>query len=184
MHEPQVVLFDVRLPFPRRNRWPSKTETERWTFGRWRRTNPENLGDPVLPWCRPAAWKPAIAGRRYQWRTFATVWHNEPSGHDSGTICKGMRGSDASLHNLAWAARHWRHLSVQVHPYQRVQQWLFARCDECGFRFLWKQSRHGYMNSDKVYHDKCMTVRALRSQLAGRASCVASTSSSDGAPGR
>jgi hypothetical protein len=30
---------------------------------------------------------------------------------------------------------------------------------------FWNDSRHGYMSSDDVYHDKCMTLRHVRGQL-------------------
>lgn len=92
-----------------------------------------------------------------------TVWHHEPNGNDSGSVCKGMRGSNLSWHNARWAIRHRRHLSIQIHPYQRVQRWLMDHCSECGRKFRWKDSRHGYMSHEReVWHDECMTLRTLR----------------------
>ena len=104
-------------------------------------------------------------GWRY-WPPVLVVWHREPTGHDSHTVCKGMSGTGLSWHNLRWALAHWRHLHCQWPPFQRVRHWLFTRCGECGFRFLWKQGRFGYMSSDEVLHDKCMALREVRSQLA------------------
>lgn len=125
MHDPMVVVFEVRRP------WPTRRDKSGWRY-----------------------WPPVV-----------TVWHNEPRGHDSGTICKGMGSSGLSPHNLLWAVRHVSHLSAQVQPYLRVKRWLFDRCPECKRRFFWKDGRFGYMSSDAVYHDQCMSLRHVRSQL-------------------
>jgi hypothetical protein len=94
------------------------------------------------------------------------VWHDEPNGADSGTVCKGMGGSDLTLHNVFWAIEHRRHLHFRFWPYLRVKCWLIDRCEECGRRFFWKDARHGYMNGDAVYHDKCMALTHVRGNLA------------------
>jgi hypothetical protein len=91
------------------------------------------------------------------------IWHNEPDGHDSGTVCG--RIPDPIGERLLWAVRHVRHLHYRFWPYLKIRRWIRDHCAECGRRFLWKDSRHGYMGSDETYHDQCMTVRSLRSQL-------------------
>lgn len=122
MHDPKVVVADIRLPIPKRARWKdAKNGQPRWTFGRRRRTNAENLGEPVYPWWRPNGYDPRIAGRAWQWRYFLTIWHNEPGGADSGTVCKG-RGK-------RW---HLSHLSIQWHQKQALRRWLITRCEWCG----------------------------------------------------
>jgi hypothetical protein len=93
------------------------------------------------------------------------VWHDEPDGRDSGTVCKGMSGTDLSWHNIRWAWQHRQHLHYRVWPYLRVKRWLLDRCGECDRRFLWRDARFGYMNGDATYHDKCMTLRNVRGQL-------------------
>lgn len=93
------------------------------------------------------------------------VWHNEPKGRDSGTICKGMGSTELSWHNVRWAVAHRHHLSYRFWPYLRVKRWIVDRCGECGRRFFWKDGRFGYMNGTAVYHDACMTLRHVRSQL-------------------
>ena len=92
------------------------------------------------------------------------VWHEEPNGHDSGTICKGMGGSDLTWHNVRWAWRHRDHLHFRFWPYLNVKRWLFDRCDLCGKRFLWKQARHSYMNSDKVWHQFCQAYQVCKAE--------------------
>jgi len=97
-------------------------------------------------------------------RAIVTVWHVEPKGHDSGSICKGMRGSGWSWANVKFALRHIRHLEIHVEPYRRVKRWLLDHCAECGYRFRWKQARHSYQSSPErvVYHEKCMDLRSVR----------------------
>lgn len=162
MHDPMVVAFEVPAPIPCRKKWrDARSGQPRWTPGRRRRTNEENLGEPVYRWYRPAGWEPKLAGRAFGLRTFATVWHVEPGGHDSGEVCKHWIDGK---HSNAWRW-HVHHWSIQVIPYRRVRNWLFQRCGECGRRFFWKDSRHGYMSSDTVYHDRCMTLRHVQYQL-------------------
>lgn len=165
MHDPMVVVFDLTLPLPKRTRWKDAREGQHRWVERRRRTNAENLSQPVYPWYRPSGYTVRFAGRGLSLRKAATIWHVEPEGRDSGTVCKGRRGSDFNLHNVRWAWEHRRHLDVQVHLYQRLHNWLFTRCAACGHRFFWKQSRHGYMGGDDTYHRQCMDLRQTRGQL-------------------
>lgn len=169
MHDPMVVVFDLHAPIPVRERWLGRDDT-RWTLGRRTYTGggPEYEGKPIDPWWRPKAWRPRIAGRAYRWWHIVTVWHVEPEGRDSGTKCKGMGSSDLTWHNVRWAWKHRHHLSISVIPYRRVRSWLFDRCDECGHRFFWKQSRHSYMSSDNVWHEHCMGYRTWRGKARER----------------
>lgn len=120
MHDPMVVVFDLKIPRRRSKK-----------------------------------------GYRRFWN-LVTVWHVEPKGADSGTICKGMGGSELTWRNVRWAFAHRRHLKINVEPYLRVKRWLTCRCDECGFRFFWRQARFGYMGSDKKYHEHCQGYRSWR----------------------
>lgn len=103
------------------------------------------------------------------WRRYhpplITVWHVEPTGADSGRICKGMGSSSLTWHNVRWAWTHRRHLRIVVPPARRVVRWLRDRCAGCGRRFFWRDSRHSYGGSGAVWHEPCMTLRTVRSQL-------------------
>jgi hypothetical protein len=92
------------------------------------------------------------------------IWHDEPGGHDAHTVCghPPRRG----VARLWWTIRHARHLRLRWWPYLKVYRWITDRCGECGRRFLWSDARHGYQSSDAVYHDQCMSLRHVRSQLA------------------
>ncbi|MCL2463602.1 MAG: hypothetical protein FWF28_00840 [Micrococcales bacterium] len=123
MHDPLVVVFDIRYPW-------------------WRRD--------------PGGW-------RYH-KPLVTVWHREPGEADSNTVCTGMDGSRLSWHNLAWAARHLRHLHFQVHPAQQVRHY-FVRCADCGQR-MGRCQRIGTWDGDEVYHFWCHDLRHTRAVLA------------------
>ncbi len=91
------------------------------------------------------------------------IWHDEPGGHDAHTVCG--HPPQAGIARLAWTVRHARHLRLRFWPYLKVRRWIKDRCAECGRRFLWSDARHGYQSSDAVYHDQCMNLRHVRSQL-------------------
>ncbi|WP_427422692.1 hypothetical protein [Lysinibacillus fusiformis] len=88
------------------------------------------------------------------------VWHDEPGGHDTFTVCGHPEGN-----RLLWAIRHWRHLRIRFWPYLHVKRWIAERCDGCGRRFAWKEARFSYQSTDKVWHDPCMSLRHVRGQL-------------------
>lgn len=92
------------------------------------------------------------------------VWHDEPGGRDSGEVCghAPMRLGPRA----AWTVRHARHLHFRFWPYLNIRRWIRDHCDECGRRFLWKDARHSYQGTDKVWHGQCMDLRHVRSQLA------------------
>jgi hypothetical protein len=97
------------------------------------------------------------------WRIRLDIWHNEPGGADAFTVC-GM-SPEKGWARIRWAIRHARHLHYRFWPYLHVKRWIKDRCAGCGRRFLWKDSRHSYMGSDKVWHDPCMSLRHVRGQL-------------------
>lgn len=136
MHDPMVLVFNVCLPVPvRKWRAPGK----RWRLERRRRTNAENLGEPIYPWWHPAGYECVVAGTRIGLYVLAAVWHVEPRGADSGSICKD-RGA------RIWHIHHW---SVQVHPWQALRRWLFDRCRQCGRGFP-----YGYCPTSFSWHPK------------------------------
>lgn len=91
------------------------------------------------------------------------VWHDEPNGHDSGVVCghAPMRIGP----RLLWTLRHARHLHYRFWPYLRIHRWITHHCADCGRRFLWKDARHSYQGTNKVWHSQCMSLRSVRSQL-------------------
>ena len=91
------------------------------------------------------------------------VWHDEPGGHDSGEVCGHLPMRLGA--RLIWTIRHARHLHFRFWPYLNVRRWVKDRCDGCGRRFLWKDARHSYQSTDRVWHSECMSLRHVRGQL-------------------
>ena len=91
------------------------------------------------------------------------IWHDEPGGHDSGEVCGRLPMAVGA--RLLWTVRHARHLHYRFWPYLNVKRWIVDRCDHCGQRFRWKDARHSYQSTDKVWHDVCMTLRHVRADL-------------------
>ncbi len=174
MHDPDVVVFDLHLPIPVRSY--KATHLARWGIKRRRRTNAENLGEPVFAWFQPNGWDVTARGRKIGLYRLAVLWHHEPEGRDSGAVCKGLRGSNFSWPNIKWAIRHRRHITVQWLTYQRLHSWLFTRCEDCGHRFFWKQSRIGTgWDAPGCLHESCSNVRHMRYQLEDAAKALTFT---------
>lgn len=143
MHDPDTVAFDIRRPWPKRSRdYDAKPDQPRWRF----KLHHNHRADcpatcPGLPWWRPSSWTSGwtVAGRGLYWPSLITVWHREPSGADSGDVCKHyIRWRDDSgkwqttiLHGWRWHIHHWR---LQIHPLQQLRRWALTRCSWCGGR--------------------------------------------------
>lgn len=166
MHDPSFQVFEVHVPIPV-VRWkvratPNGLRRRRWTGG-----GPEHLGKPMHNPLRPGGWDLVIARRLIGWWNVLEIWHDEPEGRDSGTVCKGHHGSKLDLHNVRWAWRHRRHLHIYSPPVRRMVAWRKQRCAGCGHRFRWKRdARHSLgWSAREVYHSPCASLVTVRSQL-------------------
>lgn len=165
MHDPMVVAFEVVTPIPKRERWKDARLAKPTGLVRRRRTNQENLGEPVYPWWRPAGWEGAVRGRAFGLYQAATVWHVEPNGADAFTVCK---------HDTRWKwhVRHWR---VQIHLAQKFHRFMFERCTECGRRYPWGYAPISHSWDEprgpwfkvtrRSYHHECSSLVHVRREL-------------------
>lgn len=111
MHDPDVVAFDIRRPWPRITR----NQTGRTGFS--------------LPFIETRRWKFYFPG-------MITIWHREPGGRDSGEVCKHYtrwQGEDGKwqskmLRGWKWHISHWR---IQIGPLQTLRRWALTRCAWC-----------------------------------------------------
>lgn len=147
MHDPMVVAFVIRRPWPQLTTWGARGR--RWHLATRFRPAP---GSPVeaealatgrdpFPWWRPRSWRlePVVAGRALRFPALITVWHREPGGKDSGEVCRHYRRDrlpDGSyrtriLHGWRWHVHHFR---VQIHALQALRRWALTRCTWCGGR--------------------------------------------------
>lgn len=165
MHDPMVVLFEIKLPIPQ-FAWKATSHEPRWGVRAYRRTNPENLGEFVYGWWKPKSWRVFAFGRRIRWWGIATVWHVEPRGHNSGEVC----GRHPHGWRLPWwTVRHVRHLNLQVHSWQAFKRWAWQRCAHCGGRsrrwmpvnvsHQWDGERQkAFKSAPYLYHSHCSSL--------------------------
>lgn len=113
MHDPMVVAFEIRRPWPRRDSfYDGKPGKPRWAIS--------------LPFI-------TLAGRGFRFPCLITVWHAEPGGKDAGEVCKHyVKYPDRRakvLNGWRWHVWHWR---IQVVPLQALRRRLLTRCAWCG----------------------------------------------------
>lgn len=136
MHDPKCVAFSIARPWPKRQHRPFGKE-------RWRVSG--------------KFWN--IAGRGIYWPDLITVWHVEPNGHDSGTVCK---------YRDHW--KHPHHWRLQVHPLQNFRRWALTRCEWCGGRsrkgdyvnhsLQWdnERGRPWWRGERGLFHEGCTSI--------------------------
>ncbi|MDA8324273.1 MAG: hypothetical protein M0030_31280 [Actinomycetota bacterium] len=182
MHDPDVVAFTIVRPWPARTGLPAAAEGVRW---RVLLRHEHHDGCPALgctgnplPWWRPRSWSRfwRLAGRDFFWPPLVTIWHREPGGADSGTVCKHSRSvfdeparkwRHRPVRSWRWHVRHWR---IQVHPAQHARRWLLTRCEGCGGRsrnarpvnvsLSWDQPPGRWWRGEAgLYHSECSRAR-------------------------
>lgn len=166
MHDPDVVVADIPAPWPHRylrhdigrGGWP------RWGAVRERRTNPEHLGQPTYPWWRPKGYRFFAAGWQWKADTLLTVWHHEPGGADSGTVC---------AYRDHW--RHPQHWHLTCPAGRAIRRRLLTRCAWCHGKHRranpvncsgsWDRDDGPWWRGERsLYHSTCLAAdRAWRS---------------------
>jgi hypothetical protein len=110
VHDPLVVAFEIRRPWPRRDRAydekPGRVSLHSWRGPFW-----------------------VIGGKGFYWPTMVTVWHREPGGRDSGEVCRHYVkrvGADGEyklkiLHGWRFHVVHvrWREIIIELPPRKR-----------------------------------------------------------------
>jgi hypothetical protein len=182
VHDPMVVAFDIRRPWPGRPRRVAD-RYPRWSIKLRHRCNPACDHPPMtkdpFPWWKPSSYQShwTLAGWQVYWPAILTVWHVEPGGADSGTVCPQYvrwRGSNGewrmkSLRGWRFHVHHWH---LQVPPLQELRRRLFERCDWCGGRstrrrpvnvsHAWdNRARRWWEPTPHLYHSGCSSAVAL-----------------------
>lgn len=165
MHDPMVVAFEIRRPWPKRTkhsdanpgapRWKARSQ-----WATWRK-----------PW---AGWSAfwTIAGRGLYWPALITIWHVEPDGQDSLTVCrKRVRQPDGSWKYVGRWQLHVHHWKIQVHPLQHLRRRLLTRCEECGRKGSpnhsrqWNDDRGPWWKGERgLLHRQCSSLVSLVAQ--------------------
>jgi len=161
MHDPLVVAFEIRRPWPRRDSaYDSVRPGRARVLPRW------NVR-------RSPFW--TLAGRGFYWPTVITVWHREPRGHDSGEVCRHFdrwQNADGKWqmkvrHSWRFHVHHWR---IQVRPLQALRRWLLTRCSWCGgpsrkddrvnISHSWDGPRGRWWRGEPgLFHEDCSSIQ-------------------------
>jgi hypothetical protein len=158
VHDPSTVAFDVKVPIPRLTSWGKPPAGHRRFTIQRRRYHPieehmqHYLNKPMSPWYRPSAYYVWVGSKQLKMRTFATVWHEEPGGADSGEVCSHWKRDKKTGNKIAevlperyedgqrklsyyidnswrWHVHHWR---LQFPWLQHIRTYLFQKCAWCG----------------------------------------------------
>lgn len=179
MHDPLVVAHQLRRPFPS---WPPRRVTRgpRWQLKLRHRCRP-SCDHPPMRWGGFPPWKPSsysshwrLAGWEVYWPSLVTIWHREPGGHDSGTVCPhfyrwrgpGDKWNSKPARAWKWHVHHW---SIQVPMLQDLRRALVERCDWCGGRSVrenkvnvshsWdNRARRWWESTPGLYHSGCSSA--------------------------
>lgn len=108
------------------------------------------------PW--PQRRRAAYTGKRY-WPELICIWHVEPGGRDSGSVCKHWQDGKVRQ-RWKWHVWHWR---IQVRPIQKLRRLLFERCAECGRGYPYGYAPIGTWGGDKTWHHECSSMGRYRS---------------------
>jgi len=167
MHDPMTVAHEIRSPWPK----PAvfMTEQAARTGTRWK------IGGVF--WI--------LAGRGVYFPSLVTVWHREPGGRDSLTVC-GRRvqqgdGTWRYSRGWRWHVHHWR---IQIPPLQSLRRRLLTRCTWCKGRSVkgdqvnishqWNRARgHWWQGERGLFHQDCSAIQSAHS------TCICTTPALD-----
>lgn len=145
MHDPEVVAFRIRRPFPEKPRRVGATAPQ-W---RWQIHYQDFYVSPFI----------TVAGREFYFPDLVTVWHREPHGEDAlQGECRGTRWQ--------WHIHHWQ---IQWTVLQKWRRRLLTRCEWCGGRSTkrdvvncshqWDREKQPLWRGERgLFHGDCSTV--------------------------
>lgn len=166
MHSPEALAFSIRSPFPSMRRKVRDDQPQ------WKSPirHVRGLKFRVSPFM-------TLAGYEYYFDSWVDVWHMEPGGADSGTICKtkwykDRQGRDRAKQTWRW---HFWHYKVSWSLIYKWRRYLFTRCAECGGPsrkgHMVNHSDAGWYGGPKVpiwcgevhlYHSECLSKKNKR----------------------
>ncbi|MFB6776477.1 hypothetical protein ACFCX0_03390 [Streptomyces sp. NPDC056352] len=192
MHDPLVVAFEIRRPWPQRSPLPSAGHAStRWRIrlhhdcGTWCANDPPHR-EGAFPWWRPSSYSAfsRLNGRDYYWPPLVIVWHREPGGRDSLSVCgKRVQRSDGTWkfsRGWRWHTHHWR---IQLPPVQHLRRRLLTRCAWCNGRSVkgdavnhshsWNGPRARWWKGEKgLFHRDCSSIKSAHSTCVCEKPCL------------
>lgn len=178
MHDPLVVAFEIRRPWPQRSTLPAAGEKSiRWRIRLHHTHLAACENDPphpqgAFPWWKPSSYSAfwRLAGRDFYWPSLITIWHREPGGHDALSMCqKRIQLPDGTwkfTRGWRWHIHHWH---LQFPPLQALRRRLLTRCAWCGGRsrkgdavnmsHQWDGPRGRWWHGEPgLYHGDCSAI--------------------------
>jgi hypothetical protein len=170
MYDPMTVAFEIKRPWPTRNRlwkghwyWPPLITI-------WH-VDPETNGydDDSCDWfrrkrTRENGWYPA---------TIDAYERLSPEAREAVDFLTWTFRKQIQPWRLPvrWHVHHWQ---IQIHPWQQFKRWAFSRCAKCGGRFRWNESvvgfhwdppkpRHWWTGERDIAHMACAGCGLARS---------------------
>lgn len=165
MHSPEALAFSIRSPFPSMRR-KVRDDQPQWK-------SPIYFRNGKL---RTSCFM-TLAGHEFYFDSWVDVWHYEPNGADSGTICKtkwykDRHGQQRAKQTWKW---HFWHYKVSFSLLYKWRRHLFTRCAECGGPsrkgHMVNHSDNGWYGGPKIpfwcgeinmYHSECMSKMSKR----------------------
>jgi hypothetical protein len=144
MHDPQVVAFEIRRPWPQRSRMYRKSST-RWKAG-------------ASPF-----W--VLAGREYYWPGLITVWHVDPSGYDAFQDCPRTS-------KWQWHVNHWKLQIHPLQHFRRWAltrcEWCSGRSrkgDLVNHSQQWHNEKSPWWKGERgLFHEDCSSISSAHRQ--------------------
>lgn len=124
MHSPEALAFSIVRPWPQINKSPMRKTAPKWQLPIVRRDD----GSFFISRFAYAN------GYELYWPSMFDIWHMEPGGHDSGSVCKSKwykdkQGRDRCKQVWKWHVHHWKITPVFIY---NIRRRLLTRCAECG----------------------------------------------------
>lgn len=124
MHSPEALAFSIVRPWPQISKSPMRKNVPKWQLPIIRRSD----GSFMLSRFAYAN------GRELYFPSLFDIWHMEPGGRDSGSVCKtkwykDKNGNDRAKQTWRWHFWHYKVTPVFIYDIRRR---LLTRCAECG----------------------------------------------------
>ena len=126
MHSPEVLAFSIRRIWPEIHKNSMRKNAPRWQAPIHRRDDGSWMISPFA----------YVPGHELYFPSLLDVWHMEPGGRDSLTVCKHRitddQGNFVRWSNAwKWHVHHWKISPVFIYTIRRK---LLTRCARCGGR--------------------------------------------------
>lgn len=145
MHDPMIVAFEIRRPWPQRSGF--RPSGKRWKVG------------------ASPCW--TLAGAEYYWPSFITVWHIDPSGYEAFHDCP--RSS-----KWQWHVHHWKIQVQPLQQFRRWAltrcEWCGGRSrkgDLVNHSKQWHREKTPWWKGERgLFHEDCSGISSAHNQCA------------------